>query len=528
MISFIKDVLSFLFGWFLTPLFKKFEDISVARAISISFAFSIILGSIPIYLSEGGKLSYINSLYLSASSFCVTGLSPVNISELKMLTQILIIFFVQLGGLGIIVVTVLVGMMVLTGLSRNTKIQTFITELIDAKLEKDENKKISKTYPEKIMRVILSIFNITLTIELFGSIALYYTLPFPNSYSIFDKVYLSVFTCISAFNNAGFSLMDDISFATSKPLSLLIISTLIIFGGIGYPVIIVIEKTILKFIKKIFNKLEIWGETQMMMKALSGQDPNFIDIFFVKISHWTEERIEDYNNNLIGEPSKIQTNIILKGSLILITIGAVLFFILEQSNPKTIGNLTIENKVIHSIFLSISSRTAGFASLNLSNISDATLVMVSLMMFVGGGPQGTAGGIKITTFVILVKYLINVINSGNLVEISGETISKRSVAMAIRLYFLSTSFIAFMIFLLTAIHYDNNKLPEIAFEVVSAFSTVGYSLGITEHLTTLEKSLYILLMYVGRISIFTVLIAITGNAATGQIGEDDGEKIQVG
>ena len=148
-------------------------------------------------------------------------------------------------------------------------------------------------------------------------------------------------------------------------------------------------------------------------------------------------------------------------------------------------------------------------------------------MFVGGGPQGTAGGIKITTFVILAKYLINVLNSQGHVDFSGNTVSKKSVAMSTRLYFLATSSLATIVLLLSFINGNNHILQSITFEVISAFSTVGLSLGLTSTLGDLEKIIYVFLMYVGRIGIFTVLIAITGNTAT-SFEDDDGLKIQVG
>ncbi|MCX7998062.1 MAG: potassium transporter Trk, partial [Leptospiraceae bacterium] len=144
-------------------------------------------------------------------------------------------------------------------------------------------------------------------------------------------------------------------------------------------------------------------------------------------------------------------------------------------------------------------------------------------------PQGTAGGIKITTFAILVKYLGNVISSSGTVRFFNQTISKHSVAMSIRLYFLGTTFLAFVVFLLTVVRGQGGQLQQIVFEVISAFSTVGFSLSFTSSINNIEKVIYSLIMYVGRIGVFTVLIAITGNPATSPMGGiDDDVKIQVG
>ncbi|NUM42098.1 MAG: TrkH family potassium uptake protein, partial [Leptospiraceae bacterium] len=146
-----------------------------------------------------------------------------------------------------------------------------------------------------------------------------------------------------------------------------------------------------------------------------------------------------------------------------------------------------------------------------------------------GGPQGTAGGIKITTFVILVLYLKNVINPKKPVEYFGQPISKRAVAMSIRTYFLATTMIATWIFILSLMHHESHRIHLIFFEVISAFGTVGYSMGLTPLLGDVEKVSYCAIMFIGRIGIFTALIALTGMSGTINLGEeDDGVKIQVG
>ena len=242
-----------------------------------------------------------------------------------------------------------------------------------------------------------------------------------------------------------------------------------------------------------------------------------------------ENQIASYNKSLLGESNRAQTAIILIGSFVLICLGTFSFFLIEYSNPKTIGNLSLGSKFVNSLLVSVASRTAGFNTFNMSGILDSSIVIICSLMFIGGGPQGTAGGIKITTFVIFTQYLRNVINSQSKVEIYGHLISKRSVAQSIRLYFLATTTLVVAVFLLTLIHSNNMRLEYVVFEVISAFSTVGFSLGLTESINDLEKIIYSILMYVGRIGIFTVLVAITGNSVTSQMGDgDDGLKIQVG
>jgi trk system potassium uptake protein len=505
-----------------------FESISVARAVCLSFGFAILSGSILLYIVEIDTIDPIDALYLSASAFCVTGLAPVEISKLSTLGQILIISYVQMGGLGVIVFTVLIGLLVIGGLSRNAKLRDLVKGVLDAEIRPESGKLISES--DKVWRLIFSIFKITITIELLGAIALYYAFPNETPGNV-SRIFLALFTSISAFNNAGFSLVDSAEFLIKSPLSLYILTMLIVMGGIGYPVIIFIEKSILEVFHKIVSKFEVWGETHLMTRAIRGEEPSSVYLTMTKISLWTEFRIEDYNKRLFGESNIIQTKIIFYGTLILLLGGTIILFLLEFNNEKTIGSLefTFHEKFANILFLSASSRTAGFATFPTANLFDSSIVLVCILMFIGGGPQGTAGGIKITTFSILVKYLNNVITSLSKVDFFGQTISKTSVAMSIRLYFLGTTVLAVTVFLLTILRGEGKQLDKIVFEVISAFSTVGFSLGLTDKINDFEKVIYSLLMYVGRIGVFTVLIAITGNPATSQIGEmDEAVKIQVG
>jgi trk system potassium uptake protein TrkH len=224
-----------------------------------------------------------------------------------------------------------------------------------------------------------------------------------------------------------------------------------------------------------------------------------------------------------------KTTVILIGSFVLICIGTITVFISEYNNEYTMKGIPLDVKFANSLLVSIASRTAGFNTFDMSKLMDSSIVVICSLMFIGGGPQGTAGGIKITTFVIFLQYLKNVINSQSKVQIFGQLVSKRSVAMSIRLYFLATTTLMAAIFILSIAHPKNHQLEEIVFEVISAFGTVGFTLNFTPTITDVEKVIYSLLMYLGRIGIFTVLVAVTGNSVTSQMGEvDDGLKIQVG
>jgi len=503
---------------FLLDIIKK---ISVAKLIALSFIFAILGGSFILYWIEGGNLSYVNSLYIAASAICVTGLSPVNISEFTFLGQVFLMLMIQLGGLGVLTFTVLVGRLVISGLSRNSEIGEVMLQAIDHDVKK-------KDEIHTVYEILKSILKISLFLEAIGAIILYSTLP-ENIPGNVNRYFLSLFTSVSAFNNAGFSLLDDMAFIIKDLGSIYTIVVLVVFGGIGFPVIIFFEKIFLEILKEVSGKFEVWGETHLMLKAIKGQDPSAVYLFFTKLSSLTENKIESYNNNLRGASNKTQTNILIAGSLVLIFAGALGVYYTECNNPKTLKNLEFSEKIANSIFASVCARTAGFNTFNFAYITDSTLVLICSLMFIGGGPQGTAGGIKITTFVILMLYLKNVISSKKVVEVFGQPISKRAVAMSIRTYFLATTAIAILVFILAIMHNENHRIHLIFFEVISAFGTVGYSMGLTPLLGDAEKIVYCIIMFVGRIGIFTSLIALTGMPGTLGFGEeDDGIKIQVG
>ncbi|RHX85199.1 TrkH family potassium uptake protein [Leptospira stimsonii] len=525
---------------------KAFLLLSVARTLCLGFAMAILAGSFAIYVTESGRLSYTNSLYIATSSICVTGLSPVLLSELQRPTQLIMMFLIQIGGLGIITFTVLIGVLVVRGLSRSTRLASFVYEATDAHLakkmrEKNQGhnhsgvvapgKKKSEAEASYVRRMLLSLFNISLSIEAVGAILLYLYMPETDRLpGTPNRFFLSLFTSVSAFNNAGFSIVDDLSFLAKDPISLLIIQFLIVMGGIGFPVIIFIEKSILEIIQKFMSKIETVTETFMMRRTmLLGVDPPGWFIFVIATSVRLEERLELYRKELFGDANRLQMSIIVFGSLILIHIGGLSILLIEYNNLETIGKMDFADKLFNSFFLSVSSRTAGFNTFDITEIRSATYVLLCSLMFIGGGPQGAAGGIKITTFFILILYLKNVISPQTRVQAWGEDVSKNSVAISTRIYFLATISLVIFMFLITLANGNKHGIETIFFEVMSAFGTVGLSLGMTPYTNDIEKYLYIALMFMGRVGTFTLLIAFTGHSGLGDLGsKDDGLKIQVG
>jgi len=496
---------------------------SFARVVCLGFLTAIFIGSVCIYANESGEISYIDSFYLSASAICVTGLSPVALSALNHSTHWIIMLLIQVGGLGIISFTVIIGFLIVKGISRNTKFNAFVVAAID----KDEASSRSMQTGE-VNRILISIVNISIVLELLGAIGLYIHMP-DGAEGSNSRWFFSMFTAVSAFNNAGFSILDDLSVFRHEPLCLYIVSGLVILGGIGFPVIILLEKVLLTIIFQVVDRIEIVTETLMMKKTLkTGEIPKLLLVPTV-LSVYLEGRIENYNSHLKGESTRIQSKLLVYGSLILVSAGTLGVYFLERGNPHSLYPLTFWEKFANALFVSVCARTAGFATMDFGNLSDASIIIITVLMFIGGGPQGTAGGIKITTFALLLAYLKNVIQPSKPVMLFGDVISKNSVAIAIRVYFLATLALAGTFILLGIMDGNQHALHVIFFELVSSFSTVGYSLNLTSQLGDFEKLIYAFVMYVGRVGIFTILIAATGHSGVPKMGTtDDGVKIQVG
>ncbi|MCB1157057.1 MAG: potassium transporter Trk, partial [Leptospiraceae bacterium] len=274
-------------------LTKGISSLSVARIIALSFLFAIFFGSILLYLVElhnpTKPLSYTDALYMSTSAFCVTGLAVVPLSSFTLSGQICILLFIKLGGLGIIIFTVLAGMLLIKGISRNTKLNSFLTEFLDDN-KNTKSPEVSKYGGSGVFRAIISIFQVSIIIELIGALFLYFSLPDSQDIEKYNRFFLSLFTSISAFNNAGFSLTDNLNFLRSESFPLFVVSVLIILGGIGFPVVILIEKIFLETMKNLMYKLEAYFENSMMRRALSGKDPKFFHVWVIRLSYYFEER----------------------------------------------------------------------------------------------------------------------------------------------------------------------------------------------------------------------------------------------
>ena len=494
---------------------KGIRKYSAAEITIFGFACAILLGSLILYLIENlsdNPLGYVDALFISTSAICVTGLTSIDFSKFTFAGQFVTMMLIQIGGFGVVTAFRLLW------IGRSTDLSPGSAQTLGSVMDVDGGH-------QTVLQVLASTAKITLAIEGIGCILMYYHMQ--------DRVespfWFSVFHTISAFNNAGFGLYTDnlIQFRGDVFLNL-IIAGLIIFGGIGYPVLLGIEQFFLLTLHKALGFSEALMEMVAIRKPerLGLVEPfyNFVDHLYLRAKKIKEE--------LAGVASPLQMKIVFYGTLFLIVAGMVFTLLFEWHDEHTLGPLSLGDKFLVSFFHSVSTRTAGFNSIDIGALQIRTLLLYILLMFIGAGPQGTAGGIKIPTFVTMLGYIRSSFRGRSRVSVYNYVVSKTSVGNAVKLYVLSSTFVLGIILLMSIIE-AKFTLIQMAFETVSAFGTVGLSTGITMLLTPSSKLLMVVTMFTGRVGLLTIGSAIIKPAD--EIAQtppsswaDDGMKLQIG
>lgn len=425
---------------------KRIFNLKPYEQILLSFITMMLVGAfllmLPISSNSGEFTNIVDSIFTAASALCVTGLVVNDIStHYNTFGKIVILILIQLGGLGILTFSSMLVLLI------SSKMNYYAKKII----KEDINFDIFLELPRYIKRVALVVF----FIEFVGAVLLFFQ--FITQMSFKKAVAFSIFHSISAFCNAGFTLFsNNLESYQSNIYINIVISSLIVLGGIGFA--------------------------------------SILDIYNVK----TKKRRHISNS----------TRLALIVTAVLIILGTVFTFIIEFTNADTLQALSLKDKILVSYFQSITMRTAGFQTISLAKIHPATILVYVFLMFIGTSPGSTGGGIKTTTFgVIIFGIYSSVIGKENIEyrkrKISWSTFNK---ACAI----LVASFIYIFILVLLLLIFDESKgyLP-LLFEAVSAFGTVGISMGITENLTNMSKILIIITMFIGRVGPLTILYTVS-------------------
>lgn len=434
-----------------------------ALLLSVSFFFIIVVGALLLLLprSTHDDISIVNALFVATSAVCVTGLTPIDISTVFTIEgQLVIAFLIQIGGLGVMTLTSFFALFFMgnTGLYNHLALRNMI----------------SSESLGSLFSTLIYILGFTLFIEVVGMFLIWITVHGTMGMSLSEELFFSGFHSISAFCNAGFSTLPG---NLGNPLILgrhtsiyLIISFLVILGGIGFPILVNFKEVIIYRIKRVWKNIV---------------NPNY-DV--MRIPHITN----------------INSRIVLRATLSLILFGTVAFALFEWNGA--FADMDSYEKIVHSFFNSVSPRTAGFNSVDLTGFTIQALMIYMFLMWIGGGAQSTAGGIKVNVFYVAILNLLSVLKSTKRVDVFGRELSDSSIRRANATLFISIIIIGFAIFTLTILEPDIPVL-HLIFESISAIGTVGSSLNTTHLLGDGGKLLIVLLMFVGRIGVLIVFLS---------------------
>ena len=446
---------------------KKKLSLSTTQTIMLSFLCAILLGSLllslPISSASGKAVPYLDALFTATTATCVTGLVTVpTVTTWSIFGQVVILVLIQIGGLGVI--TILSSVMILLhkrmGLGGRLLLQDAF------------NLNSLAGIVQFVKKVMLGTF----LVEGIGAI-LYMTVFIPE-FGL-KGIWISVFTAISAFCNAGIDIIDVNSLCNyaTNPIINFVTGALIILSGIGYIV---------------------WWDVLRTGK---------------KSGKWWKHLT-------------FHSKIAITTTLILIFGGGLLIFLFEYDNPATIGNMGLFDKIQVSLFQSITTRTAGFASVPQQDLTNGSSILCLLLMFIGGSPVGTAGGIKTVTFAVLVVSAMATIQNKNEVTIFHRNISKQAINKAVAVTAMSFGILFVSTLLLTAVT-DADSL-DILYETVSATATVGLTRNLTGQLNGIGKAIIIATMYLGRVGPISLALALNSSKKNQNIITNPTEEISVG
>ena len=427
------------------------RSLSPSRIFVLSFAAVILIGGILLWFpfsAPKGNLRFVNALFTSTSSVCVTGLAVIDIGkDLTTLGQVITMFLFQIGGLGTITFSTVFFVLMGRGISfkgREIVQSTFL-----------------HTPRGDFIVIAKMVIWFTFITESLGALFLFirFSMDFPPGTALYHAIY----NAISAFNNCGYSLFSDNLMGYQGDVIVnLTIMGLIVHGGIGF----IVQYEILAWLKGAQKRLSV------------------------------------------------HTKIVIVTTVILLLSGAILFYVFERNH--IIKDVPIQNKILASFFQSVTPRTAGFNTVDIGLLTNATILLMIVLMFIGASPGSTGGGVKTTSAALLVMLMWNRLKGNLDLNIFNRTIPREMVSRSISIIFAS----AFSVALITSILLiagGGKLLPtesrhffvEYLFDTVSAFGTVGLSMGVTPKLNDLQKYALIVMMFVGRVGPLTLAFSLS-------------------
>lgn len=439
------------------------HGLNPVSVVVLSFLAVIVIGTFLLMLpfaSKGEPTSFLDALFTSTSATCVTGLVVKDtLTHFSLFGQLVILLLIQIGGLGYMTVT------------------TFFAMIIGRKLDFSHRLSLKESLnfftPGGIFRFAKRIFFFIIVIEGIGALILYIRWRMLG-FGIIKAFKYSVFHAVSAFNNAGFDLMGGFKSFTNYSgdwVILLTISILIILGGLGFIVL-----------------------------------SQLYDMSFFKRGLQLKVRLKEIDFTLGIKRLNLQSKIVIYTSVLLIIAGTLLLFVFEANNPSTLGGFSLKDKLLNSYFQSVTARTAGFNTIDIGSMNENSLLTLLFLMFIGGSPGGTGGGIKTVTFIIVLASIIAFVKGKKETDIGDRKVSDEVIMKALSIFVLALTLVASFTFLLCA--FNNFGFLKNLFEVVSAFGTVGLTLGITPLLNPISKIIIAITIFIGRVGILSFILSI--------------------
>ena len=450
---------------------KKCIQLSTTQKIMLSFLCAILVGSfllaLPVSSASGESVPYIDALFTATTSICVTGLVTVpTYSAWSIWGQIVILILIQLGGLGIITVMygVMMGLHRRLGLGNRWMLQdVFNLNNISG-----------------IVKFLRKVLIGTLVVE--GTGALLYMTVFVPEYGP-RGIWISLFNAVSAFCNAGMDIMSENSLCgyVFQPMVNLVTMLLIILGGLGYIV---------------------WWDVLRVLKNFRAQKMNCL------------------------KQLTLHSKIALSMTGLLIIVGAAAFFIFEYDNPLTMQGYTFGERILASLFQSVTTRTAGFATIPQENLTNTSAMISVLLMLIGGSPVGTAGGMKTVTIAVLLVSMFATIRNKEDAELFQRNIPKQAVNKSVAVVSMFFIIASLSTILLSAV--TDADVIDIVYETVSATATMGLTRNLTSMLNLWGKLIIIVTMYLGRVGPISLVVAFSTQKKNKNIVKNPTEEISVG
>lgn len=435
--------------------------------IMLGFLIGALLGALlltlPISARPGQSIGFLDALFVSTSSICVTGLSTVNIGQtFSAFGQVVLLLLIQFGGLGIVTFT------------------TMVLWLFGRRITLADRMLIQSAYNldtlSGLVRLTMRILKVTLCLEGLGAVG--YAIVFIPEYG-YRGIWYSIFHAVSAFCNAGIDLLGGNSFCGYRDNVIMNLTTvfLIIVSGLGFPV--------------------YWEVARVLRPRRS--------------------------DGRYGRKMNLQAKIVLTATLALILAGAALTLLFEYDNPATLGPLGWPRKALAALFQSVTLRTAGFATIPQESFRPASCLAYLVLMFIGGSPAGTAGGVKTVTIVMLIASMLANIKGKKDVTVMNRKIADEAIRRCVAIVTFSFSVLMALTVALLAV--QRSDFLDTLYEMTSAIATVGLSRGLTGALYPAGKLIVTLTMYLGRIGPITLALVFNSRTPADNISYADSKVI---